>query len=362
MVICLKRWERIMLLLLYTAGTWAGKSLCKSCQNQLGENLYRLSTATRSNITLAYSDTSNFKRSLWQRHESQVLVVSHACTCTRIVNFTKRWKSLATGSDEEMDVFYHILSGAVLVVAVTIDVLRISLSNSEWWGACCCCDYGNHYFALIVIVARVPQERLRCAALPLAKRRSRANVLSSQSAIGGATMNYQLLLVEWREFLRFDFTSAPSVWIGYCSAVMPVLRIVSCFNQSEIMFPELAEIRIPDNVAWDDFQNAVHIVVARKLEIPARFVVLVWPAECARDSPQTACSTVGVVLSPPEYDIPEYEIVCQCCADPCKDADKIRIKNAVGSREWNCMRCEPCFLCSNCRIQLESLTSFCEQI
>ena len=58
--------------------------------------------------------------------------MSHACTCTRIVNFTKRWKSLATGSDEEMDVFYHILSGAVLVVAVTIDVLRISLSNSEW--------------------------------------------------------------------------------------------------------------------------------------------------------------------------------------------------------------------------------------
>ena len=78
--------------------------------------------------------------------------MSHACTCTRIVNFTKRWKSLATGSDEEMDVFYHILSGAVLVVAVPV--------------ACCCCDCANHYFALIVIVARVPQERLRCAALP----------------------------------------------------------------------------------------------------------------------------------------------------------------------------------------------------
>ena len=133
---------------------------------------------------------------------------------------------------------------------------------------------------------------------------------------------------------------------------MPVLRIVSCFNQSEIMFPELAEIRIPDNVAWDDFQNAVHLVVASKLGIPARFVVLVWPAECARDSPQAACSTVGVVLSPPEYDIPENEIVCQCCAEPCEDADNIRIKNAVGSREWNCMRCEPCFLCSSCRIQL----------
>ena len=46
------------------------------------------------------------------------------------MNFTKRWKSLATGSDEEMNVFYHILSGAVLVVAVTLAVLRISLSYS----------------------------------------------------------------------------------------------------------------------------------------------------------------------------------------------------------------------------------------
>ena len=88
-----------------------------------------------------------------------------------------------------MDVFYHIVSGAVPVVAVTVDVLRIS---SEMVFR----DCGNHYFALIVIVARVPQKRLRCAALPLAKRRSRANVLSSQSAIGGVTMNYQLLLVE----------------------------------------------------------------------------------------------------------------------------------------------------------------------
>ena len=113
--------------------------------------------------------------------------MSHACTCTRIVNFTKRWKSLATGSDEEMDVFYHILSGAVLVVAVPV--------------ACCCCDCANHYFALIVIVARVPQERLRCAARPLAKRRPRANFLSSQSTIGGLTMNYQ----------RFEFTSGLSV-------------------------------------------------------------------------------------------------------------------------------------------------------
>ena len=87
--------------------------------------------------------------------------------CIRVVNFTKRWKSLATGSDEEMDVFYHIVSGAALVVAVvvpavavtvTVDVLRIALWCSE------------------TIVARVLQGRLRCAASPLEKRRFRANV------------------------------------------------------------------------------------------------------------------------------------------------------------------------------------------
>ena len=64
----------------------------------------------------------------------------HACTCIRIVNFTKRLKSLATGSDEEMDVFYHIVGGGVLVVAVvvpavsltvTVDVVRMFLLISS---------------------------------------------------------------------------------------------------------------------------------------------------------------------------------------------------------------------------------------
>lgn len=65
------------------------------------------------------------------------------------------------------------------------------------------------------------------------------------------------------------------------------------------MFPELAEITLTADVAWEDFQNAIHILVARKLEVPVRFVVLVWPAECGRGSPQAGCSTVCVVLSPP---------------------------------------------------------------
>ena len=139
---------------------------------------------------------------------------------------------------------------------------------------------------------------------------------------------------------------------------MPVLRIVSFFNQSEIMFSELTEIRIPDNVAWADFQNAVHLVVASKLGIPARFVVLVWPAECARDSPQAACSTVGVVLSPPEHHIPQGDGICFCCAEPCANASHVR-HNAVGSCEWNCMTCEPMFLCTSCRIQLRPGVASC---
>ena len=52
----------------------------------------------------------------------------HACTCIRIVNFTKRWKSLATSSDEEMDVFYHIVGGAVLVVAVVVPAVAVTVN------------------------------------------------------------------------------------------------------------------------------------------------------------------------------------------------------------------------------------------
>ena len=68
-----------------------------------------------------------------------------------------------------MDVFYHIVSGAVLVVAVTVDVLRISFEMVFR-------DCGNHYFALVVIVARVFQGRWRYAASPLGKRRFGVNV------------------------------------------------------------------------------------------------------------------------------------------------------------------------------------------
>ena len=61
---------------------------------------------------------------------------------------------------------------------------------------------------------------------------------------------------------------------------MAVLRIVWSFNQAELVFPELPAIPIRDDCAWDDFQNAIHIIVARKLELPVRFVVLVWPPAC----------------------------------------------------------------------------------
>ena len=112
---------------------------------------------------------------------------------------------------------------------------------------------------------------------------------------------------------------------------MAVLRNVWSFNQAELVFPELPAIPIRDDCAWDDFQNAIHIIVARKLELPVRFVVLVWPPPCGRGSPQAGCSTVCVVLSPPEHDIPDDGSICFCCAEPCGDADVVR-DNAVGSR------------------------------
>ena len=53
---------------------------------------------------------------------------AHTCTCIRVVNFTKRLKSLATGSDEEMDVFYHIVGGVVLVVAVVVTAVAVTVA------------------------------------------------------------------------------------------------------------------------------------------------------------------------------------------------------------------------------------------
>ena len=42
---------------------------------------------------------------------------------------------------------------------------------------------------------------------------------------------------------------------------------------------------------------------------------------------------------------------CQCCADPCDDADH---PGAPRARIDNCVRCSPCFLCVACRVQIPS--------
>ena len=43
------------------------------------------------------------------------------------------------------------------------------------------------------------------------------------------------------------------------------------------------------------------------------------------------------------------DMYCFCCRDPCDDAD---LPGAPRSRETNCMRCKPCYLCHACRFQL----------
>jgi hypothetical protein len=59
---------------------------------------------------------------------------------------------------------------------------------------------------------------------------------------------------------------------------------------------------------------------------------------------------VQIIVSPlSPTDDGQAEDDCQCCGDPCDDADE---PYAPRSRKTNCMECEPCWLCHACRFQM----------
>ena len=48
---------------------------------------------------------------------------------------------------------------------------------------------------------------------------------------------------------------------------------------------------------------------------------------------------------------PDIEPFCYSCGDPCDDADFDPV-DAHERRKANCAKCEPCWLCSRCRVSL----------
>ena len=86
--------------------------------------------------------------------------------------------------------------------------------------------------------------------------------------------------------------------------------------------------------------TAVVELVASHLAIPGECVSLIW------NKLQDDLMTVTVALIPLVdedweniADETEDELGCGACFSPCRDADD------DNTREWNCTKCRPCYLC-----------------
>ena len=108
---------------------------------------------------------------------------------------------------------------------------------------------------------------------------------------------------------------------------------------------------------------ALAISAASTLNVPRQSIRLVWaaletmpPDDSATATSPAHVANVELVLAPlnlatdSEDDFVSGDEECQCCADPCDDADHA----PWGSRARidNCVRCLPCFLCVACRVQI----------
>ena len=96
---------------------------------------------------------------------------------------------------------------------------------------------------------------------------------------------------------------------------------------------------------------ALQKVIAKKRRVPRRCVSLTW-SKIVQNSDGLKSVSVEYVLTPLcEYETEDFgDANCFCCDDPCEDADDFPWTSR--SREDNCIRCVPCYLCEECRVRI----------
>jgi hypothetical protein len=104
-----------------------------------------------------------------------------------------------------------------------------------------------------------------------------------------------------------------------------------------------------DNVAT--LSIAFCMVLSKHFKLPTQCFRLVWDSEVRADT-ITANYILQELTDEMHESMPDHDN-CFVCSGPCRDADE------DGTRELNCYRCEPCFLCSACKVLLPDGLSCC---
>ena len=99
----------------------------------------------------------------------------------------------------------------------------------------------------------------------------------------------------------------------------------------------------------ETFLSAVLLVIAKSLNLPARYGCIVWNFNRQARGLTAAEGTINFT-GPSEEDPYQSEDwpTCVVCEAPCDDVDV----SPGGNRSQNCARCFPCCLCDECRIYL----------
>lgn len=101
----------------------------------------------------------------------------------------------------------------------------------------------------------------------------------------------------------------------------------------------------------ETFLSAVLLVIAKSLNLPARYGCIVWNFNRQARGLTAAEGTINFT-GPSELAEDPYEsedwYTCVVCEAPCDDLSEI----PGGNTSQNCARCFPCCLCDECRIYL----------
>ena len=114
----------------------------------------------------------------------------------------------------------------------------------------------------------------------------------------------------------------------------------------------LLTYKVTEPIQYRTLAYAFVLVLAKKQNIPRRCVSLAWEWVCQNS--QTAECKVTYVATTLTEDEEYTDDECFVCGDPCHDADDAwATSQGLPTREQNCAVCEPCWLCSDCRIQIQ---------
>ena len=109
---------------------------------------------------------------------------------------------------------------------------------------------------------------------------------------------------------------------------------------------ETLEQRTPARTAWE---LGILVHTARELDVPAICVILTWPSRGA------ATYVIGVHATGMDWFNAHAmdDFTCDTCGDPCDDADLQMVGPGIDARDQNCIRCNPCSLCTGCSVYIK---------